>query len=141
MKIVLDANVVIAAFAARGLCEAVFELCLNSHNIIMSEHLLFEIHKSLIKKIKLPDKSTNEIIALLRDNCRIMDPVELPSTVCRDPNDVPVLGLAIQAKADYIITGDKDLLVLKEFRSIPILSPRDFSKKLNDQQNNIRADK
>ncbi len=40
MRIVLDANVVVAAFAARGLCESLFELCLGSHEIVLSERLL-----------------------------------------------------------------------------------------------------
>ena len=39
MRIVLDANVMVAAFAARGLCEALFELCLGSHEILLSEPL------------------------------------------------------------------------------------------------------
>lgn len=37
MKIILDANVVVAAFASRGLCEAVFKLCIDSHDLILSE--------------------------------------------------------------------------------------------------------
>ncbi|MBW1786006.1 MAG: hypothetical protein JRK53_05215 [Deltaproteobacteria bacterium] len=46
MKIVLDATVVIAAFAARGLCESVFELCLHAHQILLSEGLLEEIRQN-----------------------------------------------------------------------------------------------
>lgn len=45
---------------------------------------------------------------------------------CRDPKDDMWLSLAISAKADCIVTGDKDLLVLHPFRNIPILSPADF---------------
>ena len=54
MRVILDANVVVAAFASRGLCESILELCLDSHEIILSEHLLDEISRNLIKKIKLP---------------------------------------------------------------------------------------
>lgn len=45
---------------------------------------------------------------------------------CRDPKDNKFLELAIDGKADYIVTGDKDLLVLNPFRKIPILSPKEF---------------
>jgi predicted nucleic acid-binding protein len=44
----------------------------------------------------------------------------------RDPNDAPILGTAIAARAEVLVSGDNDLLVLGTFQSIPILSPRDF---------------
>ena len=133
MRIVLDANVVVAAFAARGLCEAVFELCLDSHEIMLCEHLLAEIHRNLLAKVKLPKAGVDRIISLLRDNALLMVPRDLPTNTCRDATDIPVLGLALAAGADCIVTGDKDLLVLKKFKSIPILTPRDFSRMIHEQ--------
>ena len=53
--------------------------------------------------------------------------------MCRDPDDVKVLSLAVDSKADYIVTGDKDLLVLKKYEGIPILNPRSFSDILRKQ--------
>lgn len=132
MKIVLDTNVVVAAFASRGLCEAVFELCLDSHDIVVSKHLLREIHGVLVKRMRLSKKEADGIIGFLQGNAILVQPVKLPPDACRDPDDVPILGLALAAGADCIITGDKDLLVLKRFRSIPILTPRDFSRAIHD---------
>lgn len=51
-------------------------------------------------------------------------------TVCRDPNDNEILACALEASADYIISGDKDLLVLNVFHEIPIISPADFVKNI-----------
>jgi len=127
MRIVLDANVVIAAFAARGLCDTIMEFCLDSNEILLSEDLILEISSNLRKKIKLPHQSVDKIIALLRENSEILIPEHLSSNVCRDPDDIHVLGLAVAGKADCIVTGDKDLLVLKKFNGMPILSPREFS--------------
>ena len=45
---------------------------------------------------------------------------------CRDPKDNQFLELAVNGQADFIVTGDEDLLVLHPFRAIPILTPRDF---------------
>jgi putative PIN family toxin of toxin-antitoxin system len=136
MKIVLDANVVIAAFAARGLCESIFELCLHRHQILLSKGLLEEIRQNLKRKIKLPQDIVDEISKLLVDHASMLEPAVLPSDICRDPNDVQVLGLAVSGQADFIVTGDQDLLVLKEFRGVSILTPRSFSamlhKKLSD---------
>ena len=127
MKIVLDANVIIAAFAARGLCESVMEVCLSEHEIVLSDCLLDEIQKNLRLKIKLPTKVVENIGEFLREHSNISIPVPLASDVCRDPDDIKILGLAVASNADYIVTGDKDLLVLKSFQGIPILSPRSFS--------------
>lgn len=127
MRIVLDSNVVIAAFAARGLCDTILEFCLDSHDVLLSEDLILEISSNLRKKIKITPQVVDKIMNLLRENAEVLIPEHLSSKLCRDPDDLHVLGLAITGKADCIVTGDKDLLVLKKFHNIPILSPREFS--------------
>jgi putative PIN family toxin of toxin-antitoxin system len=134
MKIVLDANVVIAAFASRGLCESIMEVCLSEHDIMLSDDLLDEILRNLRSKIKIPQDLVDDIGILLREHSNISIPVPLPSDECRDPDDIKVLGLAVASKADYIVTGDKDLLVLKSFQGIPILNPRSFSDILHSRE-------
>jgi putative PIN family toxin of toxin-antitoxin system len=131
VKIVLDANVIIAAFAARGLCESIMEVCLSEHEIVLSDELFDEILRNLRFKIKLPTNIVDNIGELLSEHGNFSIPVSLASDICRDPDDVKILGLAIASNADYIITGDKDLLVLKNFQGIPILNPRSFSEILH----------
>ncbi|MDA0990192.1 MAG: putative toxin-antitoxin system toxin component, PIN family [Verrucomicrobia bacterium] len=127
MKVLLDANVIVAAFAAHGLCEAVFEVCLDTHDIIMSEELIAEIDKNLRKKVKLPSSTVNSITRLLRENSEFHQPSHVQSDTCRDPKDLHVLGLAKAGGASCIVTGDKDLLTLRKFKSCRILTPRQFS--------------
>jgi putative PIN family toxin of toxin-antitoxin system len=131
MKIVLDANVIIAAFASRGLCESVMEVCLSEHDIILYEELLTEVLRNLRLKIRLPEKIVDDIAHHLREHAKFYNPLPLASNVCRDSEDVKIIGVAIAANADYIVTGDKDLLVLKAFQGIPILNPRSFSNILH----------
>jgi len=119
MRIVLDANVIVAAFAARGLCESVMEVCLSEHEIVLSEELLDEILKNLLQKIKLPSAVVDGIGELLREHANMLNPIPIAPGVCRDPDDVKVLSLALASKADCIVTGDKDLLVLKKFEVHP----------------------
>lgn len=126
MKVVLDSNVVIAAFASRGLCYAVFELCLSEHQIIMSKTLLKEIDRGLKKKVMLPKSLVDNVLDFLISESEITIALEVPHDSCRDPSDLEILGIALASEADVIITGDEDLLILKSFRSIPILSPRVF---------------
>jgi putative PIN family toxin of toxin-antitoxin system len=134
MKIVLDANVIIAAFATRGLCESIMEVCLSDHKILLCDELLEEILKNLRLKIKLSDKIVHDISDLLMEQASMIDPVPLSQDICRDSDDVKILGLAVAANANYIVTGDKDLLVLKEFQGIPILNPRAFSNLLHSEE-------
>ncbi len=134
MKIVLDANVIIAAFAARGLCESIMEVCLSEHEIVLSDDLFDEILRNLRLKIKLPTNIVDNICELLREHANISIPEPLASDVCRDPDDIKILGLAVASNADYIVTGDKDLLTLKNFQDIPILNPRSFSDILHRRE-------
>jgi len=134
MKIVLDSNVIISAFATRGLCNDVFELCLLNHKIIVSKNLLNEIDQALRKKIKLPKSITKKIISFLKDEADIITAAKISKNTCRDLDDIKILGIALNGKADVIITGDDDLLTLKEFKSIPILTPREFWKFIQNKK-------
>jgi len=134
MKIVLDANVIIAALSTRGLCESIMEVCLSDHDIVLSDDLFNEIVRNLRDKIKPPKDIVHNIGEFLREHSTFSIPVSLPSDVCRDPDDIKILGLAVASNADYIVTGDKDLLVLKRFQGIPIVNPRSFSDILHSRE-------
>jgi uncharacterized protein len=126
MKIVFDTNVLFAAFAARGLVHSVFEFCLENHTIIISEHILDELERHLGSKLLLPAGELGMIKAFLREVCSISGESDVDPSACRDRNDLKILGVAEKARAGLIMTGDEDLLILKEFRAIPILTPRQF---------------
>jgi len=126
MRIVLDTNVIIAAFATRGLCHSVFELCVDRHTIFLGAELLTEIESNLRKKIKLPDAIISEILAYLRDIASLEETDPTVKDICRDADDDKVLGLAKKSNAEYIITGDEDLVLLQEFCSTKIVRPRKF---------------
>ena len=126
MKILLDSNVLIAAFATRGFCHTLFEQCIYRHEVVSSREILVEVAKNLKKKLKLPQNLVEEIISYIEESTTIIIPQPLNQKPCRDPNDVNVLNLALTAACDYIVTGDEDLLTLKEVEDIPIVSPRTF---------------
>ena len=96
--------------------------------------MLKEILRNLRRKIKLSTKIVDDIGDLLLEQARMIDPSPLAPDVGRDPDDVKTLGLAVAGRANYIVTGAKDLLVLKEFQAIPILDPRAFSNLLHSDQ-------
>jgi len=133
MRIVLDSNVVVAAFAARGLCEALFELCLGNHEILLSEPLLDEIRRNLTKKVKLGRQTAAGIERLLRESGLLLEPAAVAADACRDAGDLHILGLAKTGKAEYLVTGDDDLLVLKRFGRCRIVRPRQFWSLMHQQ--------
>ncbi len=133
MKVILDSNIIIAAFSSRGLCHSVFELCLDRFTIILSEHILSEVFRNFTKKLKMPEKKVNLIIKYLREYCLVKDFEKLDESICRDTSDNNILALAKSSQPKYIITGDSDFLVLRKYNSIPIINPRKFwniSKKI-----------
>ena len=126
MRVVVDANIAIAAAASRGLCEAVMELCLEHHEIILGEAILHDIREKLIKKIKVPVSTTDAYLKMLRCHSELHEPEAVAAGICRDSDDNAVLGLVPPSGAEVIISGDKDLLVIGSYKGAKILSPRQF---------------
>jgi putative PIN family toxin of toxin-antitoxin system len=63
------------------------------------------------------------LLAEVRQLAEVMEPLPLPQPVSRDPDDDHALALAVAAQVDCIVSGDRDLLSLKAFRDIPIITP------------------
>lgn len=123
MRILFDTNVLFAAFTVRGFCEEVVEETVDLCAIVWSAPLRNELVRVLRRK-RLLTRSAVEAIAAFSDLAEVVKPVRLPKRICRDPDDDIVLATAIAGRADLIVTGDNDLLVLKQFRGVRILSPR-----------------
>ena len=124
MRVVLDSNVIIAAFAARGMCADLLAVCLEQHRLVSSLHILVECRRHLVGKVRVPPEHADEIVAFLDELTEIVEPDPVDGSACRDPDDLPVLGTATAGRADVLVTGDRDLLDLGDHRGIPILSPR-----------------
>lgn len=128
MKIVLDTNVLIAAFISRGTCSELLEHCVRDHQLITSEFILREFHKNLTGKFGIPESDVAAAIDLIRTRFSVVTPEKLDRKVCRDPDDDFILGTALAGDCDCIVTGDKDLLDLGKFEQIDIVSPSGFWK-------------
>jgi putative PIN family toxin of toxin-antitoxin system len=127
MKILLDTNVLIAALVAQGVCAELLEHCVLRHTLLSSDPILAELQEQLAKKLQYGAEDLAEAAALLRAQMEMVNPVEINHAVCRDPEDDMVLATAVAAKADCIVTGDKDLLVLRRYEEVEILSPSEFA--------------
>ncbi len=123
MRILFDTNVLFAAFTVRGFCEELVEETVDLCAIIWSAPLHHELVQTLRRK-RFLTPVVLEAVAAFSDLCEMVTPSKLPKRVCRDPDDDIVLATALAGRADLIVTGDNDLLVLKTFQRMRILSPR-----------------
>ncbi len=129
MKVVLDTNVLIAAYIAQGHCADVFEQVIAEHTLVTSEFILKELDHNLQKKFRYTLQEVQVISSFLTTHSLVLQNVPpLTKRVSRDRSDDHILAAAYEAKCDLLVTGDLDLRVLKFFRGIPIIPPREFWK-------------
>ena len=126
MRVVLDTNVLIAAFIAHGVCTELLEHCALNHDIIISRFILDEFRRTMLSKFQFPPDEVEQAVMLLESRSSIVEPLTLAAPVCRDPDDDMIIGTALAASSDCIVTGDKDLLVLNSVSGIPIIAPSAF---------------
>jgi len=127
VKVFLDTNVLVSGFATRGLCADVIRLVLAEHELITADVVLNELKRVLKHKIQLPGEQVQEILTFLETQTVQSQPISLSSIPVRDEDDQWVLASALAAKADVLVTGDKDLLdVAEQVSDLTITDPRGF---------------
>jgi len=125
VRIVFDTNVLFAAFVTHGVCAGLYEECLSGGRIMVSRFILEELREKLLVKAKLSLSEVREVLAAVRADADVVETEPLAVPVCRDAEDDEILATALAAKADALVTGDKDLLVLGRHEGIPIFTPRE----------------
>jgi putative PIN family toxin of toxin-antitoxin system len=126
VRIYLDTNVLVSAFATRGLCADVFRHVLTEHDLITGEVNLAELRRVLKRRFRVPADTIDAIEELLRTQEIVPRPASRLEIAVRDPDDVWVLASAVATKADILVTGDSDLLELAGKVPLRILDPRGF---------------
>lgn len=129
MKIIIDTNVWIAFLLGKRL-SSLKEIFSNEEiEIFVSDTLLNEISDVARRKKfqgKINPDSLFLLLELIRQRCTTVSPGDISEIYVRDPKDAFLLQMAHEIKADYLITGDLDLLVLKKFESTSILTFSEF---------------
>lgn len=127
MRVFFDTNVLVSAFATRGLCAELFELVLLEHELIAGASVLREFAKALRRKIKLPAPRVEEIVEFVAgEAAQTIDEAAPMSALDVDPDDALVLGEALAGRAEVFVTGDAALLRTETVESLQIVSPRRF---------------
>ena len=126
MRVFLDTNVLVAAFATRGLCADVFRTVVAEHELVVGEVILTELRRALASKLKLPPERIAAVEEVLAAFPAVPKPKEPSTLPIRDPADRWILATAIAGAADVLVTGDQDLLAVRAESPIRILDPRAF---------------
>jgi len=134
VRIALDTSVLIAANISRaGTCAELLEDLLLHHELVISKFILDELHRKLIEKFHFPRRDVDQVIAFLGRVGMVVLPADLPSDLCRDPEDLQVLGTAVAGKCALLISVDRDLLDLQSIQNIPIVRPGEFWRRTSEE--------
>ena len=131
MRIVLDTNVLVSALlTAEGHSARIFRsVCDGSLTLVLSESLLAERHEVLLhpkirRRLEAQSIDVTRYLELLRFVAILVDTNVAAAPAIRDPDDRELLAALIQGPADWLITGDQDLLALSADH--PIIGPAEF---------------
>ena len=133
MRVVVDTNVLVSGIFWSGPPqEILLKWVMGEFSILVSQDILLEYSLTIERIGQIYGKDTYlEWIGYLKKFCEVVEPVKM-GVACRDPDDEKFLEAAIGGKADFIISGDKDILSLEDIHGIPILSPRKFILRAGD---------
>jgi uncharacterized protein len=134
-RFVLDTNIIVSsAFFPQGLQRKILNIAGQQGKILASEMTFAELTNVMLRSRfdRFASLADREIV--LEDFAHIAEFITIrePIVACRDPKDDKYLELAVYGEADYLITGDADLLALHPFRGIPILTARSFIELFKD---------
>ncbi len=137
LRVVLDTNILISGlFAETGPIAKIMELWADRRfELAASEEILSELdrvlHKPSIKKHFNPtENEIEEFLETIRNNTIITPSFYQTDRIKKDPSDNKFLACAVEGKADFIVSGDKHLLEIKQFHGVKIIKARTFMKKI-----------
>jgi len=128
MTAVFDTNVFIAAIITEGICSRILHRArAREFSLVSCPFIMAEIRRVLSKKFHLSHHETASAIEPISEAIHHIVEHNLKiANICRDADDDNIIACAVAAKADYLVTGDDDLLEIKSYKDIKILNPRDF---------------
>jgi putative PIN family toxin of toxin-antitoxin system len=140
VRAVIDTNLFISGlFADKGATQQLQDLWVaGAFELAASEQILREIENTIRKpyiwdKLQFDDGDEVLLSGLIREKAFIVDTYKT-DRIKDDPTDNKFLACALEAKADYVVSGDNHLLSLKHFHGIQIIDARTFVEKIKERQ-------
>lgn len=143
MRVVVDSNVFVSALIApKGTSGSLVRKLVESRRTVflISRETMEELKRVLMypKIAKLLKGSSTDVDSFISSIELIAEEVDAAFLVsdveCRDPDDIKFLSLAVAGQADFLVTGDEDLLILKMIADIPVLSPSQCLSRIEEKE-------
>ena len=130
LRAVLDTNVLISALMGEGNEYELVKKCVEGKvALVTSSEILDEFKEVALRpRLGIAAEHVADFIGSLVEVSEVVFPTEKVSFV-RDPDDEKILEAAVEAKSDYIVSGDRDLLSLRSFRGIKIVAAAELLQK------------
>ncbi len=137
MRIVFDTNVLVSAILWSGAPQKVVAAAIAREDTILASEALFHELKNVLFRPKFAPKfarsGTTPQAAFdeLLGTAELVEPAEVPPGIVRDEKDRFILACAVGGRADTIVSGDKDLVVLSVYEGIPVMTADQFLQHLS----------
>ena len=130
-RVVIDTNVMVSAYLG-GRLETIIVAWIEGKFVLTVSNQIVNVYINVLSrpKFEIARAELDDFAALILSKAEFVVPGERIRVVEADPSDNKFLEAAVTGQADYIISGDKHLRDLKEFRGIAILTPSAFLEQL-----------
>ena len=126
MRVFLDTNVLVAAFATRGLCEDLFRAVLADHELVVGKTVMQELERILVAKLRMSESQANAVTTFVRLHAEVIAPGAPAQWPANDPDDQWVVAAAIEGEVNVMVTGDRDILDSATDIPVSVVTPRGF---------------
>jgi uncharacterized protein len=125
VRVILDSNVWLAVLTTKGFCRRLWQEIRHDCVVVASQDILEEVEEKLHLKFKFSPRHARLMTLFVQRQTHAVKVVSAVH-VCRDPDDDFILAAALDGQCSQLITGDADLLALKQFKGVNIVTPREF---------------
>jgi uncharacterized protein len=131
-RVIIDTNVLVSGIFFAGLPGRILQLWKNGEIQLVASSEIFHEYTEIIRRLgnKFPSIEIADIIDLLAVELELVRARKLKESICRDPDDDKFIACALTANVGVVVTGDKDLLDLKSYRTVRFLSPSQFIREV-----------
>ena len=131
LRLVIDTNILISSFFG-GNPKEVIDLWRRGSALLCFTQEVLEEYLRVMARLPIAPETKSRLVAILQEkrNLELVTPSKHHAVIREDPEDDKFIDCAVEAKADYIISGDEHLLRVKAYRGIPICSPKEFLQRI-----------
>jgi putative PIN family toxin of toxin-antitoxin system len=143
LRVVFDTNTIVSAIFWRAAPYQALQAVRQKMAVLLSTEALIAELADVLSRRKFSARlaaiqtTPDQLLSDFRGVIELVEPVLIPSNAVDDPDDIAVLACAVGGQADYIVTGDHDLLRIVSYQNIPVWTARQFCDFL-ERQNRLR---